>query len=303
MVEEKAMEGLNVYKDSVNLGDREKLVDLGDGYMSWNETPGKKNMEGARSLRKEDLEYYGRQLLSGHDYHTRFDSDGTGEIAYDSKKGFTLIDSKKNEFPVSSDRTFNFDYFFPEFSPGLMGGVTERVKNPKMDKWKKVGALVGAGLVLASPVADIGGVEVASAKLVYKNPSGEIVVNVDSDYRANSIDSEFPMIDFPKAKDYEANSGLPKFGGISTHTVLAKLLTESRENPNSQYSPIYNDEQFDKYLDSIVSDAQKAGETGVKSLIPTPEGEFLDIITEGAYGKASDINTIAQMGWYLQNIS
>ncbi len=150
--EKPTMEGLNVYKDSVNLGDREKLVDIGDGYMSWKETPGNRNMEGARSLRKEDLEYYGKQLLSGHDYHTQFDSDGTGEIVYDSKKGFTLIDSKKNEFPVKSDRTFNFDYFFPEFSPGLMGGVTERVKNPKMDKWKKLGALAGAGLLLASPV-------------------------------------------------------------------------------------------------------------------------------------------------------
>ena len=72
---------------------------------------------------------------------------------------------------------------------------------------------------------------------------------------------------------------------------------------SSTYSPLYNDKIFDKYLDSIVSDAQKAGETGVKSLIPTPEGEFLDTITEGAYGSVSQINTIAQMGYYIQNIS
>ena len=86
---------------------------------------------------------------------------------------------------------------------------------------------------------------------------------------------------------------------------LSKKVYTISEIPDqsSTYSPIYNDKLFDKYLDSIVSDAQKAGEAGVESLIPSPEGEFLDIITEGAYGQASQINTIAQMGYYLQNIS
>ena len=146
---------------------------------------------------------------------------------------------------------------------------------------KKAAPVFACGLVVAMPLAGIGGVNVVSAQ------------------KDDPI--QYPTIDFPK--DHRDHLKFPKFGGMPPHITLAKLLTESRKNPNSQYSPIYNDEQFDKYLDSIVSDAQKAAETGVKSLIPTPEGEFLDTITKGAYGSVSQINTFAQMSYYVGRIS
>ncbi|MCK4429242.1 MAG: hypothetical protein KAU95_02610 [Candidatus Aenigmarchaeota archaeon] len=217
-VKDYSQEGLNIYKDSVNLGEGEKLLDLGDGYMNWNETPGKKKMEGARSLRKEDLEYYGQQLLGRYEYKTKFDSTGTGEIVYDSEKGFTLIDSKKNEFPVKSDRTFNFGYFFPEFDPGLMGGVTERVKNPKMDKWKKVGAVVGAGLVLAAPV--VGAVGIAGADAISAHNNSDEYNNQDDDLK-----QDYPT--FFRKQDYPTFLREPS--KIQDH-VYVKCL-----NPHSDF--------------------------------------------------------------------
>ncbi len=144
-------EPLKIYENSMDLGDGERLLDLGDGYVWWNETANNRKMEGIRSLRQEDLEYYGKQLLSRYDYSTKFNSNGTGEIVYDSKKGLTLIDAEKNEFPVESD-IFNFDYFFPEFSPGFMGGMSERVENPRKSKLRKIGAILSIGLIVAIPV-------------------------------------------------------------------------------------------------------------------------------------------------------
>ncbi|NQE46584.1 hypothetical protein C5S31_11240 [ANME-1 cluster archaeon GoMg2] len=131
-------------------------------------------------------------------------------------------------------------------------------------------------------------------------------VNVASAQEDNSsadIDSEM-LLDFTGG--YYANIATVSLGDIELYEHLVCILWEARENvqhPSSRYSIVYNNNAFDKYLDSIVSDAQRAGETGVKSFIPTPEGTVLDTITKGAYGEISQINTIAQMGWYMQNIS
>lgn len=86
------------------------------------------------------------------------------------------------------------------------------------------------------------------------------------------------------------------------YSVYIKAL-ELAEESRSGYS-VYNDEGlFKNYLDSIQSDAERGLKIGVKSLIPSPEGMVLDELTKGAYGKIFNINTIAQLGTIVQNMS
>jgi len=195
----------------------------------------------------------------------------------------------------------NIGYFFD------LPLVKEKEKNgilKKINKFvRKAAPVAAACLVAAIPVGIVGSANVASAQ------------------KDNS--SQYPMIDLhdlPLYSDVFSQgspikmhvSGRNKRGGVTAgniplnhYEVLITLLDESSPKKVKTNSvPVFEEEyKFNKYLDSILSDAQRAGETGVKSLIPTPEGKFLDTISHGAYGKVSQINTIAQMGWYLQNIS
>jgi len=185
----------------------------------------------------------------------------------------------------------NIGYFFD------LPLVKEKEKNgilKKINKFvKKAAPVAAACLVAAIPVGIVGSANVASAQ----EDRYSKISNIPSTH-VDCLSHPIVYINFP----------IVTVGNIDgcyfyAHNILAGIFAESAKNPNSVCSPLYNEEQFDKYLNSILKDAQKAGETGVKSLIPTPEGEFLDTITHGAYGKVSQINTIAQMGWYLQNIS
>lgn len=86
------------------------------------------------------------------------------------------------------------------------------------------------------------------------------------------------------------------------YSVYIKAL-ELANRPTSHYSVYKDEELLKKYLDSIQSDAERGLKIGVKSLIPSPEGMVLDELTKGAYGKIFNINTIAQLGTIVQNMS
>ena len=132
---------------------------------------------------------------------------------------------------------------------------------------KKAVPVAACGLVIAMPLAGIGAVNVGSAQ---------------EDNSSTNFDSNM-LLDIP---------GRYSPPNRDAYAITACILWEAREdvgNPSSSYSIIYNNNAFDKYLDSILKDAQKAGETGVKSLIPSPEGKVLDTITKGAYGEISQI--------------
>lgn len=188
---------------------------------------------------------------------------------------------------------------------------------------KKAAPFATACLVAAMPFAGIGGVNVASAQEDNSSQYREInlpEIQGMKDTYTVGLYIESNIILTPEVCNNKSISkscwqdsiyGKTSMGKIgeremSYYKTLAKLLQKSNEeisNPSSSYSPVYNEDMFNKYLDSIVSDAQRAGETGVESLIPSPEGQVLDTISHGTYGQVSQINTIAQMGWYMQNMS
>jgi len=165
---------------------------------------------------------------------------------------------------------------------------------------KKAAPVFACGLVVVMSLAAISAVNVVSAQ--QDNSSQYPTIDLSD---LPGCPNAYPLVLHVEGKN-QRRGYTSRDIRLNHYEILITLLDKSspKVTKTGASTPILgNKNNFNKYLESIQSDAQKAGETGVKSLIPTPEGEFLDIITEGAYGKASDINTIAQMGWYLQNIS
>ena len=198
---------------------------------------------------------------------------------------------------------------------------------------KKAVPVAAACSVVAMPLAGIGAVNIASAQednlgqypvidlpAVSKNVEDTYPLRAYLQFRIFNKDEydrqkwqdilerkeRWKKYDWLRKENVDISMVKIAENDISYYSTLAKILQKSSEevnNPKSSYSPLYSNKRFNKYLDSIVSDAQRAGEAGVESLIPSPDGQVLDIISHGAYGQVSQINTIAQMSWYTQNIS
>ena len=204
---------------------------------------------------------------------------------------------------------------------------------------KKAAPVFACGLIIAMPLAGIGGVNVASAQednsIQYPAIDlPDILKNVEDTYslkayveikdvripssysRENEGErrwqdlldgkEEWERYDWVLNRNVDISMVKVAENDISYYKTIAKLLQKQKEERcdlNSPSCPLHNSETFDRYLNSIQRDAKRAAKTGAESLIPSPEGMTLDKLTEGIYGKASEINTIAEMGWYLQNIS
>lgn len=190
---------------------------------------------------------------------------------------------------------------------------------------KKAAPVAACGLIVAMPLAGIG-INVASDQ--EDDSSQYPVVDSIASAQGNNLDlPELPCIDHYSYPYYvfpyhtvEYNEHIKEVYNTPTSTyfvfaessnvlkerdvysVYIKAL-ELAEESRSGYS-VYNDEGlFKNYLDSIQSDAERGLKIGVKSLIPSPEGMVLDELTKGAYGKIFNINTIAQLGTIVQNMS
>ena len=204
---------------------------------------------------------------------------------------------------------------------------------------KKAAPVFACGLIIAMPLAGIGGVNVASAQEDNYSQYPAIDLpdtpkNVEDTYHLKAyVEIKDVRIPYSYSREKEGErrwqdllEGKEEWekycwlrkenfdismvkvaeNDISYYKTLAKLLQKQKEERcdlNSPSCSLHNSETFDRYLNSIQRDAKRAAKTGAESLIPSPEGMTLDKLTEGIYGKASEINTIAEMGWYLQNIS
>jgi PGF-CTERM protein len=166
---------------------------------------------------------------------------------------------------------------------------------------------------------------VAAACLVASMPLTGIGVNVASAQEHNS--SQYPVVDLPLIEQQDTEFTVScheykvyPYGRQSRivdidpyyykeecirqgyYSTLLAILMEAEQGKNSEHS-IYNEEFLNKYFDSLRTDAKRAGKIAVKSIIPTPEGQILNEISKGVYGDISDINTAAQLGVILNNMT
>jgi hypothetical protein len=165
---------------------------------------------------------------------------------------------------------------------------------------KKAAPIAACGLVVVMPLAAISAVNVVSAQ--QDNSSQYPTIDLSD---LPGCPNAYPLVLHVEGKN-QRRGYTSRDIRLNHYEILITLLDKSspKVTKTGASTPILgNKNNFNKYLESIQSDAQKAGETGVKSLIPSPEGQILDTITKGVYGGISDINTIAQMGYYIQNIS